>query len=263
MTRVVHFLLHVPKCAGTTVERHFSQHLGKAFLIAPRWDSPLRDIIGNRYPGVETGGLKVVSGHSLSVSLKESMPGAEIRESVLLRDPIGYFLSFYNYRWTRFDRGLGPKPPSLEGWYRRQRRNPISRFLITRYFEQGVPALYRFSSAGRLDWLEERLERFHFVGSYRRANEMIAGISRELSIPDEVHSRNVSPGKHLSADELDGALADRILEDNALDVALYDRWASRGWDGAPMTPRPKLPGMDQPRYAAGDLLTGLAKRIPY
>ena len=45
--RVVHFLLHVPKCAGTTVEDHFRETLGPGFLLAPRWHNPLRAVIGN------------------------------------------------------------------------------------------------------------------------------------------------------------------------------------------------------------------------
>ncbi len=95
--RVVHFVLHVPKCAGTTVEEHFRGPLHHGFLIAPRWEHVLRNIIGNRYqyppdaPRLKP--VKMVSGHSLSVSLKRHFPGAEIRESVLLREPLGYFLS--------------------------------------------------------------------------------------------------------------------------------------------------------------------------
>lgn len=231
-------------------------------MIAPRWEHPARDIIGNRYPGIDLGGVAAVSGHSLSISLKRHLPGAEIRESVLLREPIGYFLSFYNYRWMRHDKGEGPRPPSFEGWYQRQRRNPISRFLITRYFEQGVPALYRFSSRGRLAWLEKRLSQFHFVGSYRLANDMIGGISRELGLPETVTSRNVNPDRHLEREALGDNFIDRILEENAVDTALYQRWAKRGWAGRPEAALPALNQLDQPRYAMGDLVTGLAKRIP-
>ncbi|MEM9046575.1 MAG: hypothetical protein AAGC81_17980 [Pseudomonadota bacterium] len=257
--RIVHFLLHVPKCAGTTVEDHFAHHLGKAFQIAPRWDSVLRDVIGNRYPGIDLDGVKVVSGHSVSRSLGAHLPGVEIRESVLLRDPLGYFLSFYNYRWTRYGNGFGSEPPSFETWYARQRLNPISRFLLMRYFEQGVPALYRLSSAGRLAWLEKRLRGFHFVGSYRRADEMIAGISRELGIAEHIDPRNVTAEKKLRAEQVPDDLRARILRENAVDLALFERWGDRGWSGQPTATRPALPRFDQPRYVAGDMLTGLFK----
>ena len=80
MTRVVHFLLHVPKCAGTTVENHFRAHLGDGYIFAPRWDSPLRNFIGNRYPGLRPADLehvRAVSGHSLSTGMRALFPGCE------------------------------------------------------------------------------------------------------------------------------------------------------------------------------------------
>ncbi|MEM0923544.1 MAG: hypothetical protein AAGI13_10895 [Pseudomonadota bacterium] len=254
-----HFLLHVPKCAGTTVEAHFARHLGSAFLIAPRWENPMRNIIGNRYKGLEMTGIRAVSGHSLSISLKPQAEG-EIRESVLLRDPLGYFLSFYNYRWARHAAG-DAKPPDFSLWYRTQRRNPITRFLLNRYFEHGIPALYRFSSQGRLAWLEQRLAQFHFVGSYRYTGEMIAGISRELGLPEEAERANVTPVRHLTADQIPEPLRLQILEENAADQALYDRWAERLWQGAPKNPPPSLPSLDQPRYALADSLGGIAKKL--
>lgn len=262
--RVVHFLLHVPKCAGTTVERHFREHLGPGFLLAPRWNNPLRDVVGNRYPGLDPATLapvRVVSGHSLSRSMRRLFPEAEIRESVLLRDPTGFLLSFYNYRWARFERGLDSRPPAFETWYRAQRRNPITRFLLVRYFGQGVPALYRLSSADRLAWLEARLARFHFVGSYRRADGMIARISRELGLPETVEHQNVTPGRRLSAADLRPALAARLREENALDQALWERWKDRGWSQGALPPAPPLPRADHARYAAGDMATAILKKL--
>jgi hypothetical protein len=262
--RIVHFLCHVPKCAGTTVEAHFRTHLGKRFLMAPRWDNPLRDVIGNRYPGLTAKrleGVDVVSGHSLSARLAQSFDGAEVRQSVLLRDPLGFLLSFYNYRWARHVEGTGPEPPEFETWYGAQRRNPISRFLLTRYFDQGVPALYRLSSSARLEFLEERLANFHFVGSYKLADEMISTISRELGLPDRVEHRNVTPERRISAEDVSADLRARITAENALDQMLFERWAERRFSGTPDGPRPDLSSFDQPRYVVGDIVTALRKKL--
>ncbi|MEM1299550.1 MAG: hypothetical protein AAGH68_09750 [Pseudomonadota bacterium] len=264
MTRVVHFLLHVPKCAGTTVEGHFRAHLGEGYMYAPRWENPLRNILGNRYPSLRADDLDhvhAVSGHSLSTGMRALFPGAEVREAVLLRDPTGYLLSFYNYRWTRYDEGWGTEPPPFERWYAGQRRNPISRFLMNRYFEIGVPALYCFSSADRLRFLEQRFARFHFVGSYRMADEMIGGISREMGLPEHVEAQNVTPKRKLIAADLPVALRQRIERDNALDQALFDRWADRGWQGAPDADPPALPRTDHGRYFAGDITSGIVKKL--
>ncbi len=293
----VHFLLHVPKCAGTTVEAHFERHLGGGFLIAPRWESVWRNVLGNRYdyaPGdARLAGVRVVSGHSLSRSLARAFAGREVRESVLLRDPVGYHLSLYNYHWTWHRKGHGPRPPDFARWYRAQRRNPIARFLLTRYFEEGVPALYRLSSAGRLAYLEARLARFWFVGDYRRAGELVAGVSRELGLPEAVEDRNVTEVKEATAETLGPDWVARIAADNALDAALHARWGGRGWlmgaapeapgagDGrcgasnpaapAPVagghvrgpagTEAPRLRRCDQPLAAAGDIASGLAKKL--
>jgi len=264
--RVVHFLLHVPKCAGTTVEAHFRAALGPGFLLAPRWHSPLRPIIGNRHAMAADDprlpGLKVVTGHSLGISLKRRFPGAEIRESVLLRDPVGYHLSLYNYRLQRHRDGTGPRPSGFARWYLAQRRNPISRFLLNHYFEQGIPALYRLSSRDRLAFLEERLREFWFVGSYRRVDELIAGVSRELGIPETARRQNVGTLREETAATLGPEMCARILQENALDLALWRRWAERGWKAEgrnPAAPPPLLPASDRLRYLASDIATLCAR----
>ena len=180
---------------------------------------------------------------------------------MLLRDPLGYLLSFYNYRWTRFEQGYGPRPPEFAAWYAAQRRNPISRFLLNRFFEWGVPAIYGLSSTARLSWLETRLADFHFVGSYRRAGEMIAGVSRELGVPEAVEDRNVTRSPKLAPQEIPDALRARIVRDNALDAVLFERWKERGWKGAPSDPAPALSSFDQPRYVVGDISSVIARKL--
>jgi hypothetical protein len=257
--QVVHFLLHVPKCAGTTVEDHVRSTLGDGFLLAPRWHNPLRVVIGNHYSmaanDLRLPYLKAITGHSLGVSLKRHFPNAEIRETVLLRDPVGYHRSLYNYRIMRHRAGTGPEPPGFATWYRAQRRNPISRFILNHYFEQGIPALYRLSSRDRLALLEERFRDFWFVGGYQRADEMIAEVSHALGVAGQATRRNTGPECEVG---IDAAMCERIVAENALDQALWDRWAERGWkaDGLnPAAPPPVLPGNDRLRYVCSDIAT--------
>lgn len=259
--RTVHFLVHVPKCAGTTVEWHFQHHLGSRFLWAPRWRNPLRDVIGNRYPGLDSGDLAdkcVVSGHSLSTGLRARFPGAEIREYALLRDPVSWHLSMYNYRLGR----LGDKAaPGFARWYATVRRNPISRFLLNRYFEVGVPALYGLSSAARLAFLERRLAGFAFVAGLHRTDEMIDGVARAVGVPGAARAENTIPQKRLTAADLPDGMLQRIRDDNRLDQALHDRWSERGWQGAPEHAPPPLPRFDQARFLAGDIRSALLREF--
>ena len=258
--RTVHFLVHVPKCAGTTVEWHFRDHLRSRFLWAPRWRNPLRDIIGNRFPSLDPAALHeiaVVSGHSLSANLAAHFPGAEIREYVLLRDPVGWHLSMYNYRLER----SGGDGPSFVRWYRTVRRNPISRFLLNRYFGIGVPALYGMSSAARLACLESRLARFAFVAGLDRTDEMIGTVSEAVGISGQARAQNTIPKKRVQAGDLPSGMINRIRADNRLDQVLFDRWSSRGVSGAPTDAPPKLPRLDHIRHAASDLQSALLRKL--
>ena len=233
----VHFFLHVPKCAGTTVERHFERTLGAGFLLAPRWRHPLRDVIGNRYPDLsaeDLAGVRAVSGHSLSRSLAAKFPGREVKPSVLLRDPASFLVSFWNYRWMRHETRGQPAPPPFRDWRRIQRRNPITRFLLHRYFEIGYPALYRYSTRARFLFLDAAFTGFHFVGSYRRCDEALAGISAELGVDGRVGSENVGEAKRLKLSDLSPGELAEIEAENAGDALLFARWKDRGFaPGAP------------------------------
>ena len=111
------------------------------------------------------------------------------------------------------------------------------------------------SSRDRLAWLEERFREFWFVASYRRADEMIAGISRELGVAGEAGRRNTGEAGETT---LDQRMRERIVTENAVDQALWERWAERGWkaDGRnPVEPPPALPGNDRLRYLRSDIAT--------
>ncbi len=253
MLEPIYFLLHVPKCAGSTVEQHFRERLGGGFLLAPRRRGirgASRAVFGphSTLAGLSAealAALRLLSGHSLSQSLANSFANRPVRQCVLLRDPLGYFLSFYNYRIFRHRQHGEAPPPDFADWYRGMRRNPVSRFIMNRYFEVGYPRLYAYSSADRLAFLNARLAAFEFVGSYRHCTEMIAGISKALGIDGTVRSNNVTPTYDLAADDLDDGLRDRILEENALDQALFDQWRDRKWKGVGQGGEPDLPRGDR------------------
>ena len=258
--RVVHFVLHVPKCAGMTIEGHFRALLGAGYLRAPRWHSPLRLILGEgralRAGDPRLAQVRVISGHSLSVGMRRAFAGAEIRESVLLREPVAFHVALFNER-VRQERVGGADAAAFARWYRAQRRNPVTRFLLWRYFEERLPALYRLSSAARLGLLEARLAGFWFVGDLTLADRLVMAICRDLGLPAErPERRNMSPRGALRPAQLSPALAERIRAENALDLALWQRWRGRGFGArakAPATPPPALARADQLALALDDL----------
>ncbi|MEM6904537.1 MAG: hypothetical protein AAF568_01470, partial [Pseudomonadota bacterium] len=146
-------------------------------------------------------------------------------------------------------------------WYAASRKNPISRFLLYRYFEQGVPGLYRFSSAGRLAWLEARLGAFWYVGSYRRVGELVGLLGQELGFPGNPKKRNVDSAGAVRVAELGEDLRHQIMRENAVDQLLFERWADRGADvaanPAPLTEG--LSGADQPAQLFDEARIGALK----
>lgn len=266
MTDPIHFFVHVPKCAGTTVETHFRRTLEEGgFALAPRWKNPLREVIGNRaaLPADAIAKGRVLSGHSLARSMARFFAGRVLRESVLLRDPVGWHVSFYNYRlWRAHDRAE-PTPPPFDVWARAQRRNPIARFILLRYLEVGYPAVYRLSSRARFQRLENTLAGFHFVGGHECCNEAVGGISRDLGVDDHVEAHNVGVGRDVPgtvrAKDLPDAVRMRIETMHAVDALLHRRWKNRGFAfGAPgggADAALKLPDDDWMVYLRSDIET--------
>lgn len=248
-----------------TVDAHFRAELGAGFLRAPRWRNPLRLFLGERHAlradDPRLPGLRLVTGHSLGVSLGRLFPGAEVRESVLLRDPVGFHLSLYNFRAARHRAGAGRRPPDFATWYATQRRNPVSRFLLNHYFELRFPALYRLSSRDRLAFLEARFREFWFVADYRRADELIAGISRELGVAELAARRNVTDAPAVTEASLDAEMRARILTENPLDRAIWERWRGRGWraEARPPEPPAALPGDDARGFLREDVTVAIRR----
>ncbi|MEM1297994.1 MAG: hypothetical protein AAGH68_01850 [Pseudomonadota bacterium] len=264
--RIVYFMLHVPKCAGSTLIGHMDKHLGERSLEAPLWRNWRRNYIGNRYPfkpgDREVEEVALFHGHALSRSLAAHFPDEEIREAVTLRDPVGFFVSMYNYRAKRAVDGVGPEDPPFEVWYAAERKNPITRFLLYRYYGWAPWWLWLTSSKAKLAWLEERLARYWFVGSYRDMNMLVNSVAEQVGIPGDPERRNESTVKKVSADTLDRALLNKILDENAVDAALFDRWKDRLFDSeaGPADPH-SLPANDWIAQIRAEIVSGIKKAL--
>lgn len=262
----VYFLVHIPKCAGSTVEDHFQRHLGEQFLIAPRWKNALRDIVGNRVtlPDADRRAVRAVSGHSLALHMANQFAPRPVRNTVILREPVSFHVSFYNYRHDRATTDGVPKPPQFEQWYAMQKRNQIARFLLRRTLDIGLFKLYTLSSRAQFRLLNDTMREFYFVGDISQTNSLIAEISNQLGVNGTVTSSNVTKSRQLSIDDLKPEMKAQIVQDNAIDHALYRLWKDRGF-GQGLPPEAsemasELPGNDRFTYIANDLISTLRKK---
>jgi len=228
----VWLLVHVPKCAGSTVEGHVRKQLTPAELLVPaRRKAPARHFSRPYYTlpeGQDLTRVRAVIGHFFGRSISGHFPGREIRECVMIRDPLGFLLSHYNYRMSRYAR-KGVNRFSFELWYKTRPLNPVTHFVLNRYLEVPQTMLWRLPPRDRLALLDEALARFAFVAGYKSCNDFLARMSSEMGISTEFESRNVTPTKTATEETVSETLRQQILEENALDTVFFEKYRNRGW----------------------------------
>ncbi len=261
--RPVYLFCHVPKCAGTTVKNHVEDSAPERAARAKRRHGFLRDFGGDftdlERSNIDPERVDFVGGHSLSGSVASVFPDRPARPCVLIRDPLSFVISFYNHRNRGAARaGRGPVP--LELYIKSLPKNPICRFLMTRYLGTGYPKILKYDSRQRFAAVDTMLADFWFVGSWRHATEFLTRLSAELDIPDHVKVRNAASGAVLKPSDVPEDLATRIRTINAVDQALFDRWSEAKWSGEPRTLEIDLPAGDQAAYIGNEISRQLMNR---
>jgi len=255
-SRPVYFFVHVPKCAGTTFINHFATHSRDRLAHAPRLES-FKRLLGGSYSDISAiaprkDSLDIIAGHSLSQSLRELFEDRELREIVLIREPLDFVISFYNYK-NRRAKQKGRGPISFELFYKSIPINPVSRFIINRYLEIGYPTILKYSSQDRLDALNAVFSRFWFVGSHKHCSEVVAAISQELGLPAQVSTANVATDDRLRVEDLPDSMKDRIRRENRLDQCLFEMWSEARWSGKPASSSIVLSDRDQPAHISREV----------
>jgi hypothetical protein len=238
----LHILLHVPKCAGRTIEVHLARHLPAEAFYMPR--RPGRGGLSEMPP---VAGIRALSGHHLTRSIEARFPDRQIRRSVLLRDPLSFQVSYYNFRMMRY-LASGGRPYSFPLYYRALQRDPMAHFLLSRWLEVSPARLLVMPVAAKWRLLCDALASFWFVGDYRRCDDLIAALADELRIRAKAKRVNHEGAwtrtvdwRPLTLDDLDEEQRRRIPLDNPLDAALHATWATAGHEAASVQPD-RVPG---------------------
>ncbi len=181
----IYFLLHVPKTAGTTVEAHLDSHCVPGALWRPARASILGALTGRRYrvktvPDVTR--VRALGGHFLGRSLESHFPDREVRRAVLLRDPVGFHVSSYNY-WMMHHLAMGRGTYSFGLYMRSLPRDRIAHFLLSHWLEIPWPVLIVMATERKYELLNNMLANFWFVGAYTDCDRLIAAIAPELGVP--------------------------------------------------------------------------------
>jgi hypothetical protein len=232
----VYLFPHVPKCAGNSVLTFFKEHLpAEAFVaIYSKTDQKTWEHSRINLPQAQRDKVRVLYGHRLPQKAEEGFSGRTIREIGLLREPVSFKVSMYNF-FQKNPVIYGVAGLSFEKWYARSKHNSVSRFYLKAYFGLNSASMRLMSQRRRFEFLSERFERFWFVGDYRNCDEVIGTVAADLDIASEkLGNANTAPKDGISIKDLGPSMRQRILDDNSLDRALYDAWAKRLWQGKPM-----------------------------
>lgn len=242
----VYFILHIPKTAGETIEFHLEDHCGPGFVWRPaapsRW---AETVLGRRYDLgklPELSRVRVVVGQHIGRSLERYFPNREIRRAVLLRDPVGLQVSFYNYMNMRsLAEGGGTYSFGLH--LRALQRNLVAYLLLWQWCEIPWPLMAVMTEKRKYEVLNETLSAFWFVGPYTECDQLIAAIAPDLGVPPVAWRRNTAEEWQKLADwqpvkaaELSAAARRAILSNSPLDQALWESWSRAGFDTASARP---------------------------
>lgn len=229
------YFVHVPKCAGTTVEEHFLEHLPAQDVMRPRKSKPIvRYLYGRAWRAPQTydpAAVRIICGHFFGRATGALLAPHNRLEAILIRDPVGLYLSWYNYRMTRHE-GWGRSIPTFEDWYLSQGRNPVARHLLTRHL--GWSEL-RFILAPTSEIVAEArraLDTFWFVGEYKHVDTLLAAATERFGAPSRAPQRNVTQYKFLPREKMSEALIAQVRRENAIDQYLSDRYSDRLFDPA-------------------------------
>lgn len=241
----VHFVYHVPKCAGRTIDRHLAVALPKSAYLRTRKRRGLGRFVTRydsaRLPDPRTA--KVVSGHFLGLSLDALFSGRPVKRSILLRDPASHFVSYYNYRMMRYI-AEGLQPYSLEVAYGATQRNFITHYILRNFLELSWARIASLSDSDKYDLVNAFLATFWFVGDYRLCDDFIAALGGRLGISVDATPRNTlaelvrSVGwTPLTMDRLSPRAIADIQAENAIDQRLWETWHEARHDTSSVRPR--------------------------
>lgn len=242
----VHFIHHVPKCAGQTIDRHLAGALAHhAYCRTTRKRGPGRFLSSRHHfehlPDPHR--TKVISGHFLGPSVEPLFAGQEIKRSILLRDPVSHALSYYNFRMMRYlSEGLHPYSFALA--YGAMQRNFIAHYILRNFLELPWHRLARLSDDDKYDVVNAFLATFWFVGDYRLCDGLIAALATTLDIPNRAAPANTCAEwerrvswKRLGTDHLSCDAIAEIRRENLIDQRLWETWRDARHDVASVRPR--------------------------
>jgi hypothetical protein len=241
----VHFIYHVPKCAGRTIDLHLATFLPTTAYHRTNKQRGLKRFI-TRYDPTELPDprrLKVVGGHYLGASLDALFTGRAIKRSILLREPVSHFVSYYNYRMMRYV-GQGLQPYGIELAYAATQRNFVTHYILSNFLELSWARIASLSDEAKYDLANAYLANFWFVGDYGLCDDLVGALGDKLGISTRATPCNTLAelGRSVAwmpvrAERLPRNIVAQIRAENLIDQRLWETWREARHEAGAVRPR--------------------------
>jgi tetratricopeptide (TPR) repeat protein len=169
---------------------------------------------------------------------------------LLLRDPVGFHVSYYNHRMM-FSLSRGGPTCGFEQHFRRQPRDLVPLLLLWYWLEMPLRAILMTGNTRKHELLNEVLAGFWFVGSYADGDRLLAAVTADLGIPAAARRKNTTSEwservawRPLRAEDLSTSLRQAILARNPIHDALWRGWRDARFDTVASRPAPLRAGHD-------------------
>jgi hypothetical protein len=241
----VHFFYHVPKCAGTTIHRHLATVLPMNAYHRTKKRRGLSRFITRYDPAKlpDPRETKAVGGHFLGISIESFFAGRPVQRSILLREPVSHFVSYYNFRMMRYI-AQGLRPYSFEVAYGATQRNFITHYILRNFLELPWVRLACLSDSEKYDLVNAFLATFWYVGDYRLCDDLIAALGGPFGIPTKTTPCNTQTELRrrvswtpLAVDSLSSDMIAEIRAENLLDQRLWETWREARDNTSSIRPR--------------------------
>jgi hypothetical protein len=223
----LHLFVHIPKCAGSTVEAFVARNFPGRYLYPLRIRAPARLLGRPHYriapQPIDHDKIDFVVGHYFGRSIIRQFPGRTPRAATLLRHPINRIFSHYNYRMQRYV-AAGQDPVPFELWYRARATNSMSEFLLSWYAELSYATIRSMSEKTRYEALCALLDTFWFVGPHSDCGRLIALLADQYDVPGVFSTENVTQRTFVTRSSVSDGLRQQIAEENQLDSRLFERY---------------------------------------
>lgn len=236
MADTLYCILHIPKCAGRTIEAHLHKHLGPDAFWRPAKRTRnfplelLRRKYDDRLPG-KARAVQAISGHFIGASIERYFVGRRIKRVILLRRPADLLLSWYNFRMMRYI-AAGKAPYSFRVHLRSMQSDPIAHFLLQRWLELPLWRIAMMGANLKVRLLDDLFESFDFIGDIHDCDRLVASISNDLQIESKAERMNTRENwlkrvdwQPLRYENLTHEHIAMISRMTALDDYLWRRWA--------------------------------------